>query len=163
MSRPHLFDQTSSSTLGSSTLGSSSHGPSPDTPSFTTVPTAGDPLTFYIQNSDIPDGAIYHMNEPLNEIPTDPPVALRRPNDPVKRTFTLKILEPCIFYVQFPCDQNCRSMGICIHFQFVIGAKKCPDGLRCDICVKEGVEEVRTCGSGSRLGPCAVSRSCFFR
>jgi hypothetical protein len=56
---------------------------------------------------------------------------------------TLQALQPCILYVQYACRQRCRSLGICIHYQFVIGVRSCPDGLRCDQCIQSKTEQVR--------------------
>jgi hypothetical protein len=50
---------------------------------------------------------------------------------------------PCILFVQFPCKQRCRSLGICIHYQFVIPCGKCPDGLICPACMRSNTQQVR--------------------
>lgn len=96
---------------------------------------------FYVHNCDFPQGKIFHTPKP-DDISMSPPVVIRRPAFPEMRKLTMQILMPCIFYVQFPCSQKCRTMGICIHYQFVVGCRKCPDGLRCPVCVRSKVEQV---------------------
>jgi hypothetical protein len=97
--------------------------------------------TFYIHSALHCSGQFFHVNKPA-DIPNTPPVAIKRPKFPEMRQLSMRMLTPCIFYVQYPCEQKCRNLGICIHYQFVVGCKKCPDGLRCEVCVGSGVEEV---------------------
>lgn len=97
--------------------------------------------TFYIHSALHRSGQFFHVNKPA-DIPNTPPVAIKRPKFPEMRQLSMRMLTPCILYVQYPCEQKCRNLGICIHYQFVVGCKKCPDGLRCELCVGSGVEEV---------------------
>ena len=97
--------------------------------------------TFYIHSIFHRSGQLFHIDQPA-DIPTTPPVAIKRPQYPERRQLSMRMLTPCILYVQYPCEQKCRNLGICIHYQFVVGCRKCPDGLRCEICVASGVEEV---------------------
>jgi len=97
--------------------------------------------TFYIHNVLHRSGQLFHVDKPA-DIPSAPPVTIRRPKFPEMRQLTICRFPPCIFYVQYPCEQKCRSLGICIHYQFVVNCKTCPDGLRCDLCVATGIEEV---------------------
>lgn len=76
-------------------------------------------------------------------IATKAPVTIKRPAFNQMRKMTLQALQPCILYVQYACRQRCRSLGICIHYQFVIGVRNCPDGLRCDHCIQSKTEQVR--------------------
>ena len=97
---------------------------------------------FFIHNSEHPRGRIFHTVKPA-DIPIKPPIKVKRPTFPEMRRMSMQMLVPCIFFVQYPCIQRCRTMGICIHYQFVVGCRKCPDGLRCSICLQRNVEEVR--------------------
>lgn len=100
-----------------------------------------DTSLFFIQSSEYPRGNFFRTVKP-DDISTLPPIAVRPPAFPEMRKHSLQTLKPCVFFVQFPCRQMCRSMGICIHYQFVVGCRKCPDGLRCPICVESNVEQV---------------------
>ncbi|OAL37406.1 hypothetical protein AYO20_03255 [Fonsecaea nubica] len=95
---------------------------------------------FFIRSLDHPQGQVFHMVKP-EDISFTPPVVLRRPPLPEARQISLQMVVPCIFFVQYPCRQKCRSLGICVHYQFVIGCRKCPDGLRCSTCVQSNVEQ----------------------
>lgn len=119
---------TTSNTSGVSTPAASSS----DTPEL---------ATFYIHSALHRSGQLFHVNKPA-DIPSSPPVKIRRPKFPETRQLTMCRFPPCVFYVQYPCEQKCRSLGICIHYQFVVSCRKCPDGLRCDLCVASGIEEV---------------------
>lgn len=96
---------------------------------------------FYIRSSEHPKGQIFNVNRPV-EISMLPPVPIKRPALPEMRERTLQMLAPCTFFVQYPCQQKCRTMGLCIHYQFVVGCRKCPDGLRCSLCIQSNVEQV---------------------
>lgn len=97
--------------------------------------------TFYIHSIFHRTGQLFHVDQPA-DIPTTPPVTIKRPQYPERRQLSMRMLTPCVLYVQYPCEQKCRNLGICIHYQFVVGCRKCPDGLRCEVCVASGVEEV---------------------
>lgn len=97
--------------------------------------------TFYIHSIFHRSGQLFHIDQPA-DIPTTPPVTIKRPQYPERRQLSMRMLTPCVLYVQYPCEQKCRNLGICIHYQFVVGCRKCPDGLRCVVCVASGVEEV---------------------
>ena len=100
-----------------------------------------DIAAFFIRNVDYPQGQIFHAAQP-EDIPTEPPAVMTRPKFPEKRQLSLRMLETCILFVQYPCRQKCRSLGICIHYQFVAGTRKCPDGLRCPACLQINFEQV---------------------
>ncbi|KIW65709.1 hypothetical protein PV04_07941 [Phialophora macrospora] len=102
---------------------------------LTSLPTAA----FFLQNADYPQGELFHIIRP-EHISSAPPAAIKRPPFPEKRQASLRMLEPCIFFVQFPCRQRCRSLGICIHYQFVGSCRRLPDGLRCPVCILSDVE-----------------------
>ncbi|OQV09113.1 hypothetical protein CLAIMM_13280 [Cladophialophora immunda] len=95
---------------------------------------------FFIRSVDYPQGQIFHMFKP-EDISFAPPVVIRRPPLAEARQVSLQMVVPCVFFVQYPCRQKCRSLGICVHYQFVVGCRKCPDGLRCSTCVQSHVEE----------------------
>ncbi|KIX98714.1 uncharacterized protein Z520_05175 [Fonsecaea multimorphosa CBS 102226] len=95
---------------------------------------------FFIRSLDHPQGQLFYMAKP-EDVSSAPPVVIRRPPLPEVRQISLQMLVPCVFFVQYPCRQKCRSLGICVHYQFVIGCRKCPDGLRCPDCVQSKVEE----------------------
>ncbi|EXJ78339.1 hypothetical protein A1O3_09500 [Capronia epimyces CBS 606.96] len=95
---------------------------------------------FFIRSSEYPRGQIFHVDKPV-EISMLPPVAVRRPAFPEIRKRSMEMLTPCTFFVQYACQQKCRTMGICIHYQFVVGCRKCPDGLRCSLCAQSSVEQ----------------------
>lgn len=42
-------------------------------------------------------------------------------------------------------------MGICVHYQFVLGARRCPDGLICEMCEKVGT--AKQAMMGERMCP----------
>ncbi|KIW92046.1 uncharacterized protein Z519_07028 [Cladophialophora bantiana CBS 173.52] len=100
---------------------------------------------FFIHSLDHPQGRIFHVVKP-EDISFAPPVLIRRPPLPEPRQISLQMVIPCIFFVQYPCRQKCRSLGICIHYQFVVGCRTCPDGLRCPICVQQNVEQAIQAG-----------------
>jgi len=90
---------------------------------------------YFIRNSSHPSGLLQYCTRsprappPLPLRPTAPP---RFPN--VAKT-SLATMQPLIFVVRFHCSQNCRSFGVCIHYQFCCGVKNCPDGLVCERCL----------------------------
>ncbi|OAP63519.1 hypothetical protein AYL99_02746 [Fonsecaea erecta] len=95
---------------------------------------------FFVRSLDHPQGQLFQMVKP-EDISSAPPVVVKRPPKPEVRQISLQMLAPCVFFVQYPCQQKCRSLGICVHYQFVIGCRKCPDGLRCSACVQSKTEE----------------------
>ena len=103
----------------------------------------GETAAFFIKNSEHPDGRLFHTEKP-EHISCAPAKAISRPPFPEKRQAVLQVLEPCTFFVQYPCLQKCRSLGICVHFQLIAGCRSCPDGLRCPLCVQSNIEEVIT-------------------
>jgi hypothetical protein len=104
---------------------------------LTSLPTAA----FFLRNADHPQGKFFDIVRP-DHISSAPPAAIKRPPFPEKRQVSLRMLEPCIFFVQFPCRQRCRSLGICIHYQFIGGCRTLPDGLRCSVCILSNVAVV---------------------
>ncbi|KIV85804.1 hypothetical protein PV11_01461 [Exophiala sideris] len=95
-----------------------------------------DLIAFFTHSTEHPQGQIFFAVKPAaNEHNSTSPLKLKRPVDPLKTRQSLEALTPCTFYVQYPCKTKCRSLGICIHYQFVIGCRRCPDGLRCARCV----------------------------
>lgn len=66
---------------------------------------------------------------------------LIQPLNPEQRKATLMTLTPMIVYAEFTCPDVCRTRGICVHFSFVLGCKKAPDGLICQICQNAGNEK----------------------
>ncbi|OCT49332.1 hypothetical protein CLCR_05085 [Cladophialophora carrionii] len=95
--------------------------------------------SFFLRNADYPQGEVFHIIRP-DHISSAPPGAIKRPQSPEMRQAALQVLEPCIFFVQFPCRQSCRNLGICIHYQFVGGCRRLPDGLQCPVCILSDFE-----------------------
>jgi len=103
------------------------------------------PLTqsvFFLQSIDFQHGIFLQTKAPSSVTSTLHP--LRRPRLLEVTKAILNLMQPCVLFVQFPCEKKCRSMGICIHFQFVIGTQRCPDGLICDRCMAGVPQKVRT-------------------
>jgi hypothetical protein len=98
-----------------------------------------DRVMFWVQNDDHVRGSHVHTPKP-KDISFDPP-RITKPPFPAVTQASLRIMLPGIFHVEFDCEKHCRSAGICVHFQFVIGAKRCPDGLVCPRC-RQAKEEV---------------------
>jgi hypothetical protein len=102
---------------------------------------------FFIHSTEHPQGQIFFAVQPAatataHRSSTAPEFEVRRPADPTKTQQSLAMLTPCTLYVQYPCKTKCRSLGICVHYQFVIGCRRCPDGLRCARCAVSDVQEV---------------------
>jgi hypothetical protein len=90
---------------------------------------------YFIRNSSHPSGLLQYCTRSPK---TPPPLPLRPivpPRFPDAAKTSLATMQPLIFVVQFDCIQNCRSFGICIHYQFCCGVKNCPDGLVCEKCL----------------------------
>jgi hypothetical protein len=90
---------------------------------------------YFIRNSSHPSGLLQYCTRSPR---TPPPLPLRPiapPRFPDATKTSLAIMQPLIFVVRFNCSQNCRSFGICIHYQFCCGVKNCPDGLVCERCL----------------------------
>lgn len=64
-----------------------------------------------------------------------------QPPDPEQLQATLLTMKPMIVYAEFLCPDVCRTRGICVHFSFVLGCKKAPDGLICQVCRAKGDEK----------------------
>ncbi len=96
-------------------------------------------VMFHVINDEHVRGMHFHAPKP-KAIPFEPPI-VRIPAFPNITQTSLKAMQPGVFFVEYGCDKHCRSLGICVHYQFVIGGKKCPDGLVCQSC-KQGVEHV---------------------
>ncbi|KIW48090.1 uncharacterized protein PV06_00710 [Exophiala oligosperma] len=90
---------------------------------------------FFIQSIEYPRGHFFVTPKPEEISHPDPPI-IKRPCYPEMRRHSLDHFEPCIFFVQYPCRAKCRSLGICVHYQFVIPCGKCPDGLICSECIQ---------------------------
>ena len=65
--------------------------------------------------------------------------ALVTPSNPELVQSTLKLMKSMIVYALFECDDGCRSRGMCVHFSFLLGCRRVPDGLICPRC-----QETRT-------------------
>src|ERR1700761_3127276 len=89
-------------------------------PHIWSAPTA-ETAAFFLRSSDYPQGAIFHVARP-EDISLTPP-AIKRPPSAEMRQAALQMIRPCVFFVQYPCLQKCRSLGICIHYQFVAGCR----------------------------------------
>lgn len=98
-------------------------------------------ITYYIRSQEHPHGTTHQDWKPEN-IKLALPI-IRRPKFPEVTQTSLRTLQPCIMFVAYSCKTQCRSMGICVHYQFVLGAKRCPDGLICDRCRVGRIPEVR--------------------
>jgi hypothetical protein len=90
-----------------------------------------EPVVF-VKNQNHPAGLSYVGRVP-GYIDRRPPT-IKPPLFPDARVTSLNAMSPCILFVQFGCAEGCRSFGICVHYQFVLGCKRCPDGLVCDVC-----------------------------
>jgi hypothetical protein len=87
---------------------------------------------FYLINDEYPHGQLFHAPKPASI--SFEPSAVKKPAFPLITQKTIETLQPAVFFVHFDCTKNCRSQGICVHYQFVIGSKRCPDGLICERC-----------------------------
>ena len=96
-------------------------------------------VMFHVINDEYARGMHLHAPKP-KAISFEPP-RVRIPAFPNVTQTSLRVMQPGIFFVEYDCDKHCRSLGICVHYQFVIGSKKCPDGLVCQRC-KQGVEQL---------------------
>ena len=94
---------------------------------------------YFIRNKDYPNGVqqLVRSSTPLVSLsPIKPP----RYADAARAS--LACLKSVIFVTHFECEQNCRSFGICSHYQFACGVRHCPDGLICDKCSGAAPEKV---------------------
>ncbi|KAJ9615671.1 hypothetical protein H2200_001747 [Cladophialophora chaetospira] len=80
-----------------------------------------DTVAFFIRNIEFPEGRLFHAPKPEN-ITFGHPAVIKRPALPEKRQATLQMLDPCTLFVQYPCQQKCRSLGICA----ITANRKCP-------------------------------------
>jgi len=62
------------------------------------------------------------------------------PAEPELVRSTLKMMNAMIVYAQYECVDECRSRGICVHFSFLLGCRKAPDGLICPSCQAAKIE-----------------------
>lgn len=115
----------------------------------TTAPSSFDQLqvqannaAVFLQSDDYPQGRVIYLPRPPDISPSAP-LEIRRPRFPEKRKRALQMMDACQLYVQFPCVQKCRSLGICVHYQFIAGCRRCPDGLICRICMGRNCDMVR--------------------
>ncbi|KIW20185.1 hypothetical protein PV08_00760 [Exophiala spinifera] len=104
---------------------------------------------FFIQSVEYARGHFFVTAKPEEISHPDPP-SIKRPTYPEMRQHSLRHFSPCIFFVQYPCRSKCRSLGICVHYQFVIPCGKCPDGLICSECIQstspqEAIMATRKC------------------
>ena len=97
-----------------------------------------DPVVF-VKSLEYPEGLQFRGTIPSN-ISRDPP-KIKLPALPDVRASSLRLIHPSILFVQFSCPERCRSHGICVHYQFVLGCRRCPDGLVCDTCCNAGTEK----------------------
>ncbi|KAI1618508.1 hypothetical protein EDD37DRAFT_606437 [Exophiala viscosa] len=106
---------------------------------------------FFIHSTEHPQGQIFFATKPAaSERNSISPLRVKRPIDPTKTKHSLEALTPCTLFVQYRCKTKCRSLGICVHYQFVIGCRRCPDGLRCPRCMaspgsQEAIHASRPC------------------
>ena len=77
-----------------------------------------------------------------------------RPAHPERLQSGLLNLRPTVVYAEYDCVQRCRSVGICVHYSFLLGCQEVPDGLVCEICkmarAEMGYPSGRLCYSHSR-------------
>jgi hypothetical protein len=99
-----------------------------------------DQVVFHLINDDYPYGVNMQAPQPAS-ISLEPP-KVKKPPFPAATQTSLQSAKPAIFYADFNCAKHCRSLGICIHYQFVLGSKRCPDALICDACKRPGIEQV---------------------
>jgi hypothetical protein len=97
---------------------------------------------FFVHSTEHPRGHRFFTPKP-EEISFLPLPMIKRPDLAETRQLSLQCVPPCILFVQFPCKQRCRSLGICIHYQFVLPCGKCPDGLICPACMRSNTQQVR--------------------
>ncbi|KAK5199185.1 hypothetical protein LTR99_001226 [Exophiala xenobiotica] len=95
---------------------------------------------FFVHSTEHPRGHRFFTPKP-EEISFLPPPMIKRPDLAETRQLSLQRVPPCILFVQFPCKQRCRSLGICIHYQFVLPCGKCPDGLICPACMRSNTQQ----------------------
>ncbi|KAK5458387.1 hypothetical protein LTS15_004467 [Exophiala xenobiotica] len=95
---------------------------------------------FFVHSTEHPRGHRFFTPKP-EEISFLPPPMIKRPDLAETRQLSLQRVPPCILFVQFPCKQRCRSLGICIHYQFVVPCGKCPDGLICPVCMRSNTQQ----------------------
>ena len=103
-----------------------------------TIESAPEPVVF-VKSLEYPAGLEFRGVVP-SHINRDPS-KIRLPTLPEVRVSSLRIIQPCILFVQFSCPERCRSYGICTHYQFVLGCRRCPDGLLCDCCHDASMED----------------------
>jgi hypothetical protein len=99
-----------------------------------------DQVVFHLINDDYPYGVNMQAPQPAS-ISLEPP-KVKKPPFPAATQTSLQSAKPAIFYADFNFPKHCRSLGICIHYQFVLGSKRCPDALICDACKRPGIEQV---------------------
>ncbi|KAK7890229.1 hypothetical protein LTR67_008114 [Exophiala xenobiotica] len=95
---------------------------------------------FFVHSTEHPRGHRFFTPKP-EEISFLPLPMIKRPDLAETRQLSLQCVPPCILFVQFPCKQRCRSLGICIHYQFVLPCGKCPDGLICPACMRSNTQQ----------------------
>lgn len=92
-----------------------------------------DLLWYFHTSRDCPRGTFLRTFKPPSMVTlSNRPIA--PPNNPIQIQTSLIRLPPRVLFVQFPCEEQCRTLGICVHFQFLIGTRRCPDGLICEEC-----------------------------
>lgn len=90
---------------------------------------------YFVRNSSHPSGLLQYCTRSPRTPPSLPLRPIAPPRFPDAAKASLAIIQPLIFVVLFDCSQNCRSFGMCIHYQFCCGVKNCPDRLVCERCL----------------------------
>ena len=96
----------------------------------------------FLENKDYPNGTILEVPKPDFDGNEYLPVIYPTHPKPQLTARTLGSLSCGIAIERYGCLQKCRNKGTCIHFQFVLGVKRTPDGLICAKCSKEGTDEI---------------------
>lgn len=96
----------------------------------------------FLQNHEHPNGTTLEVPNPDFDSGLYMPVVRPVHPEPSLTARTLSILAPGITIERYSCLQRCRNKGTCLHFHFVLGAKRTPDGLICAKCSKQRAEEI---------------------
>ena len=102
---------------------------------------AANRVKVYLTNNDFPQGTVVEV--PAPDLPSGlymPAVRPVHPN-PALTTQTLNIMQPGITFERYRCAKKCRNQGTCVHYHFVLGARRTADGLICAKCSQLGTEE----------------------
>lgn len=97
---------------------------------------------YFIRNNEHPNGIINQITRSMTTCLPRPPQIMKPPRYPETAKTSISNMQGLILITRFDCVQNCRSFGICSHYQFCCGVRNCPDGLICDRCVGVAPEKV---------------------